>query len=67
MTQSVPLGPDNDVRFTPEADICSANRHVRYGPIAEIGSITIVHEACCGSRQNYPDFGELAWLRFDLD
>jgi hypothetical protein len=22
---------------------------------------------CCGTRQNYPDFGELAWLRFDLD
>src|SRR6266403_1847082 len=58
------LDPKRPIR---EADITLRTRYVRFVPIAEIGSITIVQKQCCGTRQNYLDFGELGWLRFDPD
>jgi hypothetical protein len=48
----------------PKADVCGANRHVCFGPIADIGSTSDEHH---DAWQDNPDFGELAWLCLDLD
>ena len=41
----------------PKADVCGANRHVCFGPIADIGSTSDEHS---DARQNNSDLGELA-------
>ena len=48
----------------PKADMCSALGHVCFGPKADIGPISDERNR---SRQNHPDFGELARLRIDFD
>jgi len=37
---------DAHVGFGSEADICSAKRHVRYGPKADISNYSITSSAC---------------------
>jgi hypothetical protein len=48
----------------PKADMCGANRDVRYGPIADIGSASDEHS---NAWQDNPDLGELARPRIHLD
>ena len=44
----------------PKVDMCSATRHVRFVPIADIGPTSDEHS---DAWQDNPDFGELARLR----
>ena len=48
----------------PEADLCGAPTHFRFGPTADIVPSS---DERSNPRQNNPDFGELAWLCIDLD
>jgi hypothetical protein len=45
-------------------DICSAKKHVRFGPTADIWSTS---DERGNARQDDPDLRELARLRIDLD
>jgi hypothetical protein len=54
--------------LTPKADICSAPPDVCFVPEADIGpESSLISDEHGRARQNYPDFGELARLRIDLD
>src|SRR5262245_26662099 len=59
------------VRFTPRADVCSANAHVCFGPKADIQACNEAAPRASNeyssAEQNNPDFGELAQLRIDFD
>ena len=53
----------------PKADMCGANRHVCFGPKADIqGLLELLNsEEHSSAWQDNPDFGKLAWLCLDLD
>jgi hypothetical protein len=51
-----------------KADVCGANRHVCFGPKADIQiACPRISDEHSSAGQNNPDFGELAELRLDLD
>ena len=52
----------------PQADMCSAQVHVRFVPIADMkGLRERFSDECRSARQDNPDLGELTRLRIDLD
>jgi hypothetical protein len=48
----------------PKADMCSANRHVCFGPKADIRANSDEH---CSAGQDNGDFGKLIRQRIDFD
>ena len=52
----------------PKADMCGAAKDVRFTPNSDRKSgHRATSDEHSSARQNNPDFGELAWLRMDLD
>ena len=58
--------PQADVRFGSKADMCSATRHVRFVPKADMGRLRAVRQQRGYARQNDPELGELAGLSINL-
>jgi hypothetical protein len=52
----------------PKADMCSATRHVRFVPIADMKALQErLSDEGRSARQDNPDLSELTGLRIDLD